>query len=73
MRFIEDVSWQITGDLVAPTDIRLWNGANKGYWLQFRNVNGLTVEGGGSLDGQGASWWTCKKNQQVRICCFLVI
>jgi hypothetical protein len=56
MRFIE----LITGDLVAPTDIRLWNGENKHYWLQFKDVNGLTVEGWGSLDGQGASWWTCK-------------
>ena len=62
------VLWQVNGDLIAPTDNSLWNQQNR-YWLQFKSVNGLTVNGGGRLDGQGASWWNniCKENQQVAI------
>ena len=32
--------------------------------MQFETVNRLTFEGGGYLDGQGASWWSqnCANN-----------
>lgn len=58
---------QVIGNLIAPTDNSVWKGDSNLYWLEFTNVDGLTISGGGSLDGNGASWWNnvCSKNQQV--------
>ncbi|KAH9328950.1 hypothetical protein KI387_001058, partial [Taxus chinensis] len=53
----DNITMQITGELIASTNNDLWSGKNKNYWLQFTDVKGLTIEGGGILDGQGASWW----------------
>ncbi|CAM8961039.1 unnamed protein product [Rhodiola kirilowii] len=34
------------------------------YWLLFDNVNNVNVNGGGTIDGNGANWWrnSCKIN-----------
>ncbi|KAL1814215.1 hypothetical protein ACET3Z_024280 [Daucus carota] len=31
--------------------------SNTNYWINFDNVDGLTIRGNGTLDGQGASAW----------------
>jgi len=39
-------------------------------WIRFYAISGLTIEGGGVIDGQGQDWWSksCKVNkQQVRV------
>ncbi|GLJ52157.1 hypothetical protein SUGI_1109490 [Cryptomeria japonica] len=54
----DKITVQVAGKLIASTDNSLWSASCKKYWLQFRNVIGLTVEGGGILDGRGTSWWT---------------
>lgn len=60
--------WQITGNLIPPPNNNLWNPQIPNqYWLQFTKVDGLTVNGGGSLDGQGASWWNMCKNVSVKL------
>eukprot|EP01018_Ginkgo_biloba_P014836 Gb_33196 [translate_table: standard] len=59
----DNITMQVIGELIASADKSLWNGEDSNYWLQFKDVNRLTVEGGGSLDGQGASWWeTCTED-----------
>lgn len=45
---------QLQGTLVAPTR-DAWKGDDK--WIQFSYVDGLIINGGGLIDGQGASWW----------------
>ncbi|CAH9065047.1 unnamed protein product [Cuscuta epithymum] len=56
------VTFKIQGLLKAPTDPSLFMGDT---WLDFRYIKGLVLEGGGTLDGQGASAWPyddCSKN-----------
>ncbi|KAJ6420390.1 hypothetical protein OIU84_027852 [Salix udensis] len=50
---------RIDGTLVAPSDYKVIGNAKN--WLIFENVNGVTVSGG-TLDGQGAGLWSCKKS-----------
>lgn len=55
-----NMTFQLLGGLLASTNNNLYSS----YWLQFQGVNRLTFQGGGYLNGQGASWWaqTCAKN-----------
>ncbi|KAF3789939.1 hypothetical protein EJ110_NYTH05497 [Nymphaea thermarum] len=48
---------QIDGNLVASSDYNLYGAA--GYWLKFKNVQGLTFQGG-QLDAKGSSLWEWK-------------
>ncbi|XP_021833993.1 polygalacturonase ADPG1-like [Prunus avium] len=49
------VNFQIQGSIVAPNNIGSWT--NKEMWIHFSNVQGLSVNGGGRIDGNGAVWW----------------
>ncbi|MCL7050018.1 hypothetical protein MKW94_015666, partial [Papaver nudicaule] len=51
----ENVSVQVSGKIIAPTKSS-WDG-DKDYWIQFSDVNGLSINGSGSIDGQGSDWW----------------
>ncbi|CAA6675256.1 unnamed protein product [Spirodela intermedia] len=51
----------------ARNDSRLrrmsdWDGADRRLWMLFDKVDGLRVEGGGTIDGNGQVWWkvSCK-------------
>ncbi|KAJ3679043.1 hypothetical protein LUZ60_017054 [Juncus effusus] len=59
------ISIQLKGKLLAPTDVTKYT-AN---WIEFQYIKGLTISGGGTFDGQGASAWSqdmCPKNSQCR-------
>ncbi|KAI9185871.1 hypothetical protein LWI28_011457 [Acer negundo] len=48
------VNFLLQGDLVAPTD----EASNHvDHWITFQYIDQLTVNGGGSFDGQGPSAW----------------
>nr|TKS18441.1 hypothetical protein D5086_0000001100 [Populus alba] len=48
------VTLKVQGTLKAPSDPKRL----RDDWVAFRNVEGLTVSGGGIFDGQGAiAWW----------------
>lgn len=47
-----EVKFMVNAVLQAPqgkTDIN--------YWISFKNMNGLTIQGNGTFDGQGRSAW----------------
>ncbi|GMY06442.1 probable polygalacturonase At3g15720 [Fagus crenata] len=46
---------QIAGSIVAPTNINAWS--EKEAWIKFADIDGLTINGGGQIDGQGSVWW----------------
>lgn len=50
------------GTIIAPADPRVWDGLNRRQWLRFKEVDDLTVEGGGTFYGSGEQWWaeSCK-------------
>lgn len=55
------LGWQIKGTIIAPGSVDAWKwpGNDKDKWIQFSNINGLSVNGDGLIDGQGAPWWDC--------------
>ncbi|XP_073113511.1 probable polygalacturonase At2g43860 [Elaeis guineensis] len=55
---------QVSGNIVAPNT--LWT-SEFSTWILFRNVNDLTIDGSGQIDGQGSIWWDCKIKQAFGI------
>lgn len=51
------IGFRIDGTLRAFSD---YTAFQQGTWILFNNVNGLSIYGGGSLDGQGEAFWACK-------------
>ncbi|CAN1233824.1 Probable polygalacturonase At3g15720 [Linum perenne] len=47
---------QLQGTLIAPGSINAW-GKDMEKWIRFEKINGLTIYGGGKIDGQGKIWW----------------
>ncbi|KAH7547393.1 hypothetical protein FEM48_Zijuj01G0305000 [Ziziphus jujuba var. spinosa] len=45
---------QVGGDIIAPSELSDWDGFDPENWIVFRDVNGLTVDGNGQIDGKGA-------------------
>lgn len=57
---------QISGTLVAsdnPSDYS----EDRSHWLRFHSVEKLSVNGGGTIDGNGNIWWqnSCKTNPKL--------
>lgn len=47
------------GTIIAPQRQENWKFINNDgdSWIKFRHINGLLISGGGTIDGQGVSWW----------------
>ncbi|KAI4317376.1 hypothetical protein L6164_025248 [Bauhinia variegata] len=60
----ESINVQLQGDLVTPKSVDAWKWPDnsKDAWIKFSDINGLVVNGGGKIDGQGASLWKCSSN-----------
>ncbi|CAA6653635.1 unnamed protein product [Spirodela intermedia] len=61
----------IKGTILASGRISDWDGADRRLWMLFDKVDGLRVEGGGTIDGNGQVWWkvSCKVDpaQEVQL------
>ncbi|XP_068471421.1 probable polygalacturonase At3g15720 [Phaseolus vulgaris] len=54
-----NINIQLQGNITVATQ-SAWLG-DKSTIISITNVNGLTIDGsGGSIDGSGSSWWSCK-------------
>ncbi|KAF3663680.1 Polygalacturonase [Capsicum annuum] len=55
---------KVEGSIVAPKDLKVWDGLDARKWLYFLKVRHLTVQGGGTINGMGHNWWatSCKTN-----------
>ena len=62
--FFCPLSLQLLGEIVAPT-MDAWVGDRSVDWIEIAYVNGLTIDGGGLIDGHGSTWWqkcrSCKR------------
>ena len=57
---------KIEGTIMAPDGPRLWpKGMSMRQWLVFYRVNGMSLQGGGVIDGRGEKWWDlpCKPHK----------
>lgn len=54
---------------MAPDSPDAWEGRDQGQWLIFDSVNGLDVNGAGTIDGRGQGWWdiSCKTHPQSTV------
>ncbi|GJM96996.1 hypothetical protein PR202_ga13886 [Eleusine coracana subsp. coracana] len=61
------VQVSVQGTLVASPNRADWNDKNRRYWIVFRGVDDLTINGGGTIDGSGETWWknSCKINKAL--------
>ncbi|CAA6653638.1 unnamed protein product [Spirodela intermedia] len=52
----------IKGTILASGRISDWDGTRRSLWMKFTKVDGLRLEGGGTIDGNGHVWWkvSCK-------------
>nr|DAD33000.1 TPA_asm: hypothetical protein HUJ06_011851 [Nelumbo nucifera] len=60
--------FQIEGTLMPPDGPDAWPKNNsRRQWLVFYRINGLTMQGGGLIDGRGEKWWNlpCKPHKGV--------
>ncbi|KAF8399417.1 hypothetical protein HHK36_015282 [Tetracentron sinense] len=67
----KNVHVEINGKIVAPSDPSKWK-CNHSYcnkWIKFVRVDGLSISGSGTIDGQGSRWWdlSCGHNEHVRL------
>ncbi|XP_076951527.1 putative polygalacturonase At3g15720 [Bidens hawaiensis] len=52
------VNVQLLGNIIAPDTLSGWRGCEKSpIWLSFSYVPGLTINGGGQINGRGRMWW----------------
>ncbi|KAK7280838.1 hypothetical protein RIF29_08362 [Crotalaria pallida] len=58
------INIQLEGTIIAPNSVEAWKWPNddgkKDKWVQFSDIDGLVINGGGTIDGQGAPWWKFK-------------
>ncbi|XP_042496378.1 polygalacturonase At1g48100 isoform X1 [Macadamia integrifolia] len=48
---------QIDGSLLAPPKIGSWAKSSLFQWINFKWVHNFTIQGTGTVNGQGSAWW----------------
>ncbi|CAL0308580.1 unnamed protein product [Lupinus luteus] len=52
------INFKLEGNIVAPTSTDAWaQGDDKTKWIEFNDIDGLIMNGGGQINGQGSVWW----------------
>ncbi|KAL8475445.1 hypothetical protein ACS0TY_028195 [Phlomoides rotata] len=51
-----NIVFQLDGKIIAPKNAGAW-GSGLLQWLNFSKLKGITIKGGGVIDGQGSVWW----------------
>ncbi|WJX11165.1 Polygalacturonase 1 [Trifolium repens] len=61
-----NIKFQISGTIQASDNPSDYN-QDPTHWLMFDSIQKLTVNGGGTIDGNGNIWWqnSCKKNKKL--------
>jgi polygalacturonase len=57
----------VNGALVAPPRMSAWSESDRSHWIMIQDVAGLTVTGGGMINGNGDMWWknSCKTDKAL--------
>ena len=58
---------QIDGTLMAPPAISSWPKSSLFQWINFKNIHSFTVQGSGTIDGQGFNWWTSSQIYPMQV------
>ena len=61
---IVPIIFQVGGTIAASANLKTWTDNEK--WIHFETVDGLFINGGGQIDGQGSVWWNaCSDKVQI--------
>ena len=61
---IVPIIFQVGGTITASANLKTWTDKEK--WIHFETVDGLVINGGGQIDGQGSVWWNaCSDKVQI--------
>ncbi|URD75111.1 Glycosyl hydrolases family 28 [Musa troglodytarum] len=52
---------RLDGMIIAPTDAKRW-GSGLLWWIEFSKLQGISIRGSGTIEGQGSVWWTTTKS-----------
>ncbi|XP_064949761.1 polygalacturonase At1g48100-like isoform X1 [Musa acuminata AAA Group] len=52
-----NIALQLDGMIIAPTDAKRW-GSGLLWWIEFSKLQGISIQGSGTIEGQGSVWWT---------------
>ncbi|CAL5047757.1 unnamed protein product [Urochloa decumbens] len=55
---VSNMIFQVDGTILADAGSTAWRSGVVMQWLEFKNVQGLTIQGCGTVDGQGSHWWS---------------
>ncbi|KAL7596819.1 polygalacturonase At1g48100 [Lactuca sativa] len=51
-----NIVFQVDGTIIAPSSFKPY-GSGLFQWILFTKLVGLTIQGGGTIDGSGSIWW----------------
>ncbi|KAA0058542.1 polygalacturonase [Cucumis melo var. makuwa] len=60
---------RVDGTLMPPDGPDAWpKNSSRRQWLVFYRIDGMSLEGGGVIDGRGQKWWDlpCKPHKAIR-------
>uniref|UniRef100_A0A164TBN6 Polygalacturonase n=1 Tax=Daucus carota subsp. sativus TaxID=79200 RepID=A0A164TBN6_DAUCS len=57
--------FQIDGSLLAPPKVGAWPKSSLFQWINFKWIHNFTIQGTGTVDGQGSNWWATAFPSQV--------
>ncbi|XP_058088663.1 polygalacturonase At1g48100 [Magnolia sinica] len=52
-----NIVFQLEGTIIAPTNPQAW-GSGLLQWIEFTKLRGITIQGGGTIEGHGSVWWS---------------
>ena len=58
---------QIDGTLLAPPKVGSWPKSSLFQWINFKWVQNFTIQGTGTVDGQGSDWWTTSQTLYTQV------
>uniref|UniRef100_A0A453M6G2 Polygalacturonase n=1 Tax=Aegilops tauschii subsp. strangulata TaxID=200361 RepID=A0A453M6G2_AEGTS len=61
------IVFKVKGTLIAPPSMSAWTDNDRRRWIFLQRITGLTVNGGGTINGNGEIWWnnSCKTNKAL--------
>lgn len=58
---------QIDGTVLAPAEAYSWPKSSLFQWINIKWVQNFTVQGSGTIDGQGSKWWSFSQIHQMQV------
>lgn len=58
---------QIDGTMLAPPKVGSWPKSCLFQWINFKWLHNFTIQGTGTVDGQGSNWWSLSQVHYIQV------